>query len=511
MKRAALIVALLFVGLVAAIATPSEPPPQPRLVLVIVIDQFRYDYTTRFAGEYKGGLARLLARGAVFTNARYQHFPTVTAVGHSTILSGALPSISGIIENSWYDRDEGRQVTSVSDSTVRILGGTRSIGSSPRRLLVSTIGDEMKIASGGKARVIGISLKDRAAILPSGHSADGAYWFDDRNGRFVTSTFYRPDLPEWVKQFNLVGASAYKGAEWLGHKLPQDDRAYTALEATPFANELIEGLAERALEAERLGSEAATDLLTISFSGNDYVGHRYGPDSPEARDISIRTDALLDRLFRRMDELLGMSKVLVVLTADHGVAPMPEANAARRMPGGRIPFKTVEDTVQKALAQKYGQGKWISGSGENSFYLNRSLILEKKLDRSAVQDTARDALAAIPHVFRIYTYDDLLRGKLLSDPIGKLVGNGFNARRGADINIVLDPYWMFADSGTSHGSAFGYDTHVPVIFMGPGIRPGRYDESIVVNDIAPTLATLLRIETPSGSVGHALSEMFGGN
>jgi hypothetical protein len=511
MKRAVLFIIVVILGMSATNVASPEPSPQPRLVLVVIIDQFRYDYTTRYAADYKGGLARLLSHGAVFTNARFQHFPTVTAVGHSTIMTGAPPSISGIIENTWYDRDEEKQVTSVSDETVRVLGGTRTIGSSPHRLLVSTIGDEMKFASGGKARVIGISLKDRAAILASGHSADTAYWFDERNGNFVTSTYYRPDLPEWVKQFNLVGASAFKGAEWLGHRLPQDDKAYAALESTPFANTLVESLAERALESEQLGSGAATDLLVLSFSGIDYAGHVFGPESPEVRDISIQTDALLDKLFRRIDALLGLPNVLVVLTADHGVAPMPEANAARRMPGGRIPFRRIDDAVQTALVQKYGEGKWISGRGENSLFLNRSLIREKKLDRSEVQNAARDALAAIPHIFRIYTYDELLGGNLLFDPIGKLVSNGFHVRRGADINIVLDPYWMFADHGTTHGSVFGYDTHVPVIFMGPGIRAGRYDQSIVVNDIAPTLATLLRIETPSGSVGRALSEMFAGN
>lgn len=501
----------LIIVLMASLAGAAEPRQNPRLVLTIVIDQFRYDYTTRFRGEYKGGLERLLSQGAVFTNARYQHFPTVTAVGHSTILTGALPSISGIIENSWFDRDSGKQVTSVSDDTVRTLGGSREVGASPRRLLVSTIGDELKIASGGKARVIGISLKDRAAILLAGHSADAAYWFDDRNGHFVTSTFYLQDLPDWVKRFNVGAADPYKGAEWLGRKLPPDARAFAALEASPFANELIESFAERAIEAEKLGKGPSTDLITISFSGNDYVGHLYGPDSPEVRDISIRTDALLDRLFSRLDALIGMQNVLVVLTADHGVAPTPEANATRRMPGGRIRFSVVQDVVQKALAQKYGDGKWISGSGENALFLNHDLMAEKNLERAAVVDSARDALIPMPHVFRVFTYDQLFSGRLLSDPVGRLVSNGFNVRRGADINIVLDPYWMFESRGTTHGSVFGYDTHVPVIFLGPWVRAGRYDESIVVNDIAPTLATLLGIETPSGSVGRALSEIFTGN
>ncbi len=503
MKRLALLI-LLTVPLVPA-AAPAE---KPRLILTIVIDQFRYDYTTRFRAEYKGGLETLLARGAVFTNARYRQFPTVTATGHSTVLTGATPSISGIAGNGWFDRDAGRQVTSVSDDTVRLVGGSAGAGASPRRLLVSTVGDELKISSAGQSRVFGISLKDRAAILPVGHSADGAYWFDGKTGHFVTSTYYRSDLPPWVIDFNAVTPSRYRGEEWLGHKLPADEKAFSALASTPSANELIESFAERAIEAERLGKGPATDLLAVSFSGNDYVGHEYGPDSPEVRDISLRTDALLGKLFSRVDALVGMQNVLVVLTADHGVAPTPEAEAARRMPGGRVSLGAIVEAVQKALTSKYGEGKWISGTGDESLYLNRPLILEKKLNRAEVTNAARDAVFALPHVFRVFTYDQLIEGSVTPDLVGRMMMDGFNARRGADLSIVLDPYWIFAGSGTTHGSPFGYDAHVPVIFMGAGIRAGRYDGSIAVNDIAPTLATMLGIETPSGSVGRVLKEMF---
>ncbi len=503
MKRVAILI-LLAVSIVRA----AEPVPKPRLILAIIIDQFRYDYTTRFQSEYRGGLERLLTRGAVCTNARYQAFPTLTAVGHSTLMTGAPPSISGIIANSWFDRKTGKPVTSVSDSTVRLVGGRPEAGSSPRRLLVSTVGDELKIASVGRSRVFGISLKDRAAILPVGHSADAAYWFDGTTGHFVTSTFYQQELPIWAKQFNDGAAAKYRGQEWLGHKLPADESAYSALSITPFANELIEAFAEQAVEFEKLGKGPATDFLAVSFSANDYVGHKYGFESPEARDTALRTDALLDKLFRRIDALVGFQNVLVVLTADHGVSPTPEAEAARRMPGGRMSFEAVLEAVKSALTKKYGEGKWVSGSGEASVYLDRELIAERKLDRAAVTNSARDAVAALPHVFRVFTYDELLAGNILQDAVGRLMINGFNARRAADLSIVLEPYWMFGEYGASHGSPFGYDTHVPLIFMGPGIRPGRYDEPVAMNDVAPTLATMLNIETPSGSVGRVLSEMF---
>ncbi len=503
MKR---LIGLFF--LTAAFSSAAVIPPRPKLVLTILIDQFRYDYLTRFREEYQGGFVRLLTQGAVFTNARYEHFPTVTAVGHSAIMTGALPSVSGIVGNDWYDRDAGKQVTSVSDDSVRTLDGSGEGGASPRRLLVDTVGDELKIASGGKSRVIGVSIKDRAAILPAGHSADAAYWYQPSTGHFVTSTYYRSDLPAWVKEFNLTAASRYQGAEWMGHKLPTDHRVFSDLEATPFANDLVESFTERAIEAEQLGKGPATDLLTVSFSANDYIGHQYGPDSPEVKDLSKQTDKVLDKLFRYVDAHIGMRNVLVVLTGDHGVAPSPEAEAARRMPGGRMPPGIIQTTVQKALQAKYGPGPWILSPSEHSLYLNLDLIGERKLARAEVTNAAKDAILSIPHVFRVYTYAQLETGSVLPDLIGRLVMNGFNVRRGADLYILLEPYWMFGMQGTTHGSAYGYDTHVPLIFMGPGIQAGRYDQSIAVNDIAPTLATLLRVETPSGSVGRVLVEMF---
>lgn len=487
----------------------AETVKRPKLLLAIAVDQFRYDYLTRFRSEYKGGLDQLLTRGAVFTNARYEHFPTVTAIGHSTFLSGAPPSISGIVGNDWYDRDAGKQVTSVSDDTVKILGGTGDGGASPRRLLVSTLGDELKIASNGKSRVFGISLKDRSAILPAGHMADGAFWFDRYNGSFVSSTHYFPDLPAWVKDFNgSKPADQYKGAEWMGQKMPTDLKLYGALATSPFGNELIESLTERAIHAERLGKGEGTDLLAVSFSSNDYVGHTFGPDSPQVHDISIRTDRLLDKLFRYLDSQIGMQNVLVVLTADHGVAPLPETNTKRKMPGGRMPAGIVQSTVQAALAKKYEEGKWILSPSEHSLYLNWELIREKKLDEAEVARAAKDAAMTIPHVFRVYTREQLMNGNTFEDQVGRRVMNGFYVRRGADLYILLEPYWMFGTGGTTHGTTFSYDSHVPVIFMGPGIRPGLFHEPVAVNDIAPTLATLLQVETPSGSVGRVLTEIF---
>jgi hypothetical protein len=494
----------------ACASLAAAAPKKPKLLLAIVLDQFRYDYLTRFRSDYSAGLSHLLTRGAVFTDAEYNHFPTVTAAGHSTFLSGATLSISGVVGNDWYDRDEGREVTSVSDSNTQLVGGRGGPGSSPNRLLVSTVGDELKIANGGKSKVIGVSLKDRSAILPAGHMANGAYWYDNASGNFVSSTFYFPELPNWVKTFNESRPAArYAGAVWLNHKMPADAKQLSAaLAASPFGNDLVAAFAERALEAEQLGQHDVTDVLAVSFSSNDYVGHEVGPDAPEVREVSIRTDRVLGELLAAADRAAGADNVLVVLTADHGVAPIPEVNAARRMPGGRPPAGIVNRAAQEALTKKYGDGKWIVSSSEHSLYFNQELIAQKKLDPAEVDRTAAQALQQLPHVFRVYTREQLATGAVQQDAISRRVINGFYPRRSGDVEVLLEPYWIFTQSGATHGTAFGYDTHVPLIFMGNGIRPGRYYQSVVENDIAPTLAAILEVETPSGSVGRVLSEIF---
>lgn len=501
----------LLLGVLSAVslfaATPA--PRKPKLIVTIVVDQFRYDYLTRFRGEYKSGLARLLTQGAVFTNARYEQYPTVTAVGHSTVLTGAFPALSGIINNEWYDRETAKMVTSVSDEQTQLLGGKKAAGSSPRRLQVSTIGDELKIAS-PRSKVIGISLKDRAAILPAGHSANGAYWFDNTSGGMVSSTFYFDQLPEWVREFNKARpADKYLGAKWLDIAMPADAaKLYPELANSPFGNEVVEAFAERALQAEQLGKRDVVDLLTVSFSSNDYVGHRKGPDAPEVHEMCLRTDRLFGRFFQFLETHAGMQNVLVVMTGDHGVGPLPEANQARRMPGGRIAPSSVTDAIEKALTAKYGAGKWIVSRSEGVIYFNPALLAEKKLDGAEVNRIAAQAALSVPHVFRVYTREQLTTGGALEDLVGRRVGNGYHMRRGPDLTVLLEPYWLSYKTGASHSTTFSYDAHVPVIFMGPGVRAGRYHPNIAVNDIAPTLATMLDLETPSGSAGRVLAEML---
>jgi arylsulfatase A-like enzyme len=318
-----------------------------------------------------------------------------------------------------------------------------------------------------------------------------------------------------VKDFNHSRpAEKYRGLTWLNHKLPESLKELygtsdeSPLESSPFGNELVELLAERAVTAEQLGGRDFTDVLAISFTSNDKVGHDYGPDSPEVHEVTVCADQLIEKLFQTVDRQVGLDNVLVVLTGDHGAAPSPEVNALRKMPGGRISPDTLKQVAQAALEKKYGAGDWVAGNWDGSVYLNQSLIARQKLDPAEVDRAAAQALMAMPHIARVYTRQEIARGELLQDDMGTLITNGFNVRRGPDIEVVTDPYWIVSDKPASHTSPYGYDVHVPLIVMGPGIRAGRYDASIAVNDVAPTLAAILDVETPSGSAGRVLSEIF---
>jgi predicted AlkP superfamily pyrophosphatase or phosphodiesterase len=499
---------------------------KPKLVVIVAVDQFRADYLSKFRTDYTGGFDRMLRRGANFTNARYEHMPTVTAVGHSIISTGAMPAVSGIIGNSWVDRaNNNKQVTSVCDLDFKVVGGDTPPATSrcsdqdpasPRRLLVSTVGDELKNRD-ESSRVIGVSLKARSAILPSGHRADGAYWFDDASGNFISSTYYFPDLPQWVKDFNAQQLPAKyvdrkwdNFATWDFHS-KNAKRPYDKIPASPWGNELIEALAERAVISERLGQRGHMDLLTVSFSSNDYVGHAVGPDAPEVRDMAIRTDKLLGKLFALLSEKVGLDNVLVVLSADHGVSPTPASQKEHKMPGEYLAADTA-DTVTQALNKKFGEASWIlPGVAENALYFNYVTLKDKKVDLTAATHVAAEAIMSTPkiHASRVYTREQGLMGGR-GDFITTAFLNGFHPARSADILIVYEPYFVPGNAtatGTTHFSPYVYDNHVPVVFFGAGVKPGTYRRIVTVNDIAPTLAAAMGVEIPSGAFGNVLPEV----
>jgi len=559
------VVVLLSAVVPAQRRTPPTVQKRPKLVLLIAVDQFRYDYLERFGDLFgTNGFRRLLSGGASWTQSNYDHMPTYTAPGHGTMMTGAYPAESGIIGNEWLDRASGKRVTSVSDESVKLLGGLpNDPASSPWRLMASTVGDELRLATNDRAKVIGISVKDRSAILPAGRHANAAYWFSWTSGTMVSSTYYFPQLPAWVTNFNAAKpADKYFGAKWervlpeseylkragadnpswenvqgwgdtnsfphtiTGGAKSSDRNFYTALDYSPFTNEILVSFAEQAIVNEQLGQDDDTDVLTVSFSANDYVGHRFGPYSQEVMDVTLRTDRNIATLLDFIDARVGLANTLIALTADHGVSPIPEHAAALGLGGGRIPFASVMGKIQAAISARYNpQGKTPDPSADyllrfteanttrewfinNNIYFNYDALRRDGVNIEEFSQVVVAAALSAPGIARCFSRLQLLRGETsITDPIERRALHGFYPARSGDVVMVAEPYKYIAETITAtHGSPYSYDTHVPTIIMGAGVTPGRYLEPASPADIAPTLSALLRITPPSNSTGRVLIE-----
>src|ERR1043165_9392708 len=527
------VVVLLIVALLtfsSALGQQQAAQKRPRLVLLIAVDQFRYDYLERFGDLFgPNGFKRLQRDGASWTQSNYDHMPTYTAPGHATMMTGAYPSESGIIANEWLDRPTGKRITSVTDDSVKILGGDpNEPGVSPKRLLSSTVGDELRLVTNDRSKVIGISVKDRSAILPAGRHANAAYWFSWTTGNMVSSTWYFNQLPEWVTNFNNTRpADKYFGAKWDrllaedeyvkragpdsppwekvgtttdtnafphiitgGAKTPGRD-FYAALDYTPFSNDLLVSFTEQAITNEQLGQDDDTDVLTVSFSANDYVGHRFGPYSQEAMDISLRVDQQIATLLDFVAAHVGLSNTLVAFTADHGVAPIPEHAAALGLGGARINSNDVVAAIRAAISARYtphskspdptadyllkdstSQRDWFLNG---NIYLNYEALKRDGVNPDEISQVIAAAALTVPGIARCFTRAQLLRGvSSTTDPVERRVVHGFFPARSGDVVIVAEPYKYLGDTITAtHGSPYTYDTHVPTIIMGGGIIPGR--------------------------------------
>lgn len=563
---AVLLILSLIVVTVGQRRNPQTPSPKrPRLVLFIAVDQFRYDYLERFGDLFvANGFKRLLRDGASWTQSNYDHMPTYTAPGHGTMLTGAYPAESGIIGNFWLDRASGKRVSSVSDETVKSLGGKPTEpASSPHRLLSSTVGDELRLVTNDRAKVIGISVKDRSAILPAGRHASAAYWLADLSGDMVSSNYYFNELPHWVTAFNQTSpVDKYFGRTWdrllpeseyIKHAGPDNTpwervtasgdtnlfphkisggatgpgpNFYTHLDHSPFTNDILLAFAQQAIINEQLGQDDDTDVLSVSFSASDYVGHRYGPYSQEVMDITLRVDRTIASLLDFVNERVGLSNTLIAFTADHGVSPIPEHAAALGLGGGRLKVPDIFATINKAISARYNpQGKSpdptadyllreIETSTGREWFLNGNVYFNYnalRRDNVNVEEFSRLVVAAaltIPGVARAFSREQLLRGATsITDPIERRVVHGFHPARSGDVVLIAEPYKYLGDTTTAtHGSAYSYDTHVPTIIMGPGIIPGRYPEAATPADIAPTLSAVLRITPPTSSTGRVLIE-----
>jgi predicted AlkP superfamily pyrophosphatase or phosphodiesterase len=518
---------------------------RPRLVVAIAVDQLRADYLERFRRFFGGGGFNLfLQRGASLASARFEHASTSTCPGHAVMLTGSYGSVNGIIANDWYDAAAAREVYCAADTTVRLLGSDGE-GRSPRHLRNSTIGDLLRIASGGRSRVVTVSQKDRSAIMLGGHLADAAYWMEDT--LVVTSTYYRTDLPRWVRDFNAGGRiSRYAGKQWerllpaaayamvgpddvateadeagTGRTFPHPigggpalgEEFVEAFEVTPFGNDVVADFAMQAVAREGLGRDTVPDLLGLSFSANDRVGHAYGPDSHEVMDVTIRLDRTLARLFAYLDRTVGLGNVVMVLTADHGVAPLPEVFAALH-PGAsprRFHPAVVDTVVESALRARYGAAPapgWVVYHDQPQLYLNLGALRAKRV---AVEDAERVAQAAVrmvPGVHEALTSAELARARAQGSRVGEALS--FYPGRSGNIYYVMAPYILADDepTGTGHGTPWAYDQQVPVLFYGSRIVPGVRRSPATVADIAPTLSALLGLTAPGGSQGRVLAEIL---
>jgi predicted AlkP superfamily pyrophosphatase or phosphodiesterase len=532
---------LLAPSMLAAAATPvpaQAGAATPRLLLVVSVDQMRADYLTRFATLYTGGLERLREQGAVFTQARYRHASTETGPGHSVILSSRSPRHSGIVANSWWDDALRRRVNVVDDPTVTVLGG-EGRAASPAYFVGFTLGDVLKKRSPG-SRVVGVSFKDRAAILMAGPRADAAYWFGN-DGRFVTTTYYMPAAPAWLTAWNerrvpdgyggklwerllpdtalydrLAGPDDVKGESdrqdtVFPHRVrPTPPGLYKDLPRTPFADEILREFALEAAARHELGTRDALDLLAVGFSAGDYVGHTYGPDSHEVMDQLLRFDRTLGGLIEALETRVGAGRVLVVLTADHGVQPLVEVLQARGVAGARrVEPAALRKAAEDALAARFPGKTGLVLDAEEGVTLDLEALARQGLARRDVEDTLAKALVATGVVADVYTHERLMGAAPAGDPYFALYQRAFYAPRSPHLVLRLAEraYVDTYPGGTGHGSPYDHDRHVPIVFMGPGVKAGTHAEPCGPEDIAFSLGKLLGLDYPQQDAEVDLSAL----
>lgn len=524
----------------ASVAFQTTTPDKPKLVVGIVVDQMRYDFLYRYSDKYaSGGFKRLINEGFNCRNNHYDYAPTVTAAGHAAIFTGSIPAINGIIGNEWFNQKTGKVIYCVEDSSVRTVGSDSKAGlMSPKNLLVSTITDQLRIANNFKSKTIGIALKDRGSILPAGHTANAAYWFDSKNGAWITSTFYMNDLPQWVKDFNgLKMPQKYMEEGWKT-LLPieqytestADNQAYEAklsgektptfphelaaqsgvnlleiIRTTPFGNTLTKDFALSAIQNENLGKSPNTDFLTISFSSPDYVGHSFGPNSIEIEDTYLRLDKDIAEILTSLDNSVGKGNYLVFLSADHGVADVPGFAQSQKLPAGVLDMNIVSKDVKAALKNAFGDGEFIRAEDNSQIYLNDSLLKVKKLSYSQLHAVIREILLKREDVADVVDLHNLANSTLPDYQLN-YIKNGLNPRRSGDIMMVLNPSWFTGrKQGTTHGTLYRYDTHVPLLFYGWKVNTGETTLRTNISDVSSTVADMLNILEPNGSVGNVIS------
>ncbi|RRQ47419.1 alkaline phosphatase family protein [Maribacter algicola] len=516
----------------------------PKLVVGIVVDQMRYDYLTRFYDQYEeGGFKRMVAEGYNCKNNHFNYAPTSTGPGHTSVYTGTTPATHGVIGNNWYDKENDEDVYCASDERYASVGTTSDAGQmSPHRMTVTTVTDELRLHTQMRGKTIAIALKDRGAVLPGGHTANAAYWFHgDNEGKWITSSYYMDALPKWVDDFNSSGvAQSYKRG-WNTLKdintyvesgvddntfeglfegetsstfphnpqnLLDKDKDFEIIKNTPYGNSLTADFAIEALKQEQLGQDEITDFLAISFSSTDYVGHMFGVNSKEVEDTYIRLDLDLARLFKALDKNVGEGEYTVFLTADHAAIDVPSYLMSARIPASYVDNSTTKTKFAEFLRYTYGTEDIVKNYSNYQIFLDHKIIKNLDLEIKEVQEAIAKEFLSYDYVDRVYTAYQMWENSYTSG-IPYILQNGYNQKRSGDVLLVLKPGTItYAKTGSTHGSPQIYDTHVPLLFFGKGIKQGSTVDRTEIPDIAPTISALLGIAFPSGATGKPLSEVL---
>lgn len=516
---------------------------KPKLVVGVVVDQMRFDYLNRFKNKYSAnGFLRLIKQGYSCNNHHFNFIPTYTAPGHASIFTGTTPSVHGIIGNSWYDKASNSTVYCTTDKAYIPVGAAAKYGqASPRNMKVTTLADQNRLFTQMNGKTIGVSIKDRGAVFPSGHTANGAYWFEGLNeGKWMTSTYYMDALPQWVKDFNtpsniasylkpwntLYDITLYEesGSDLSDYEqgfngkstseFPYDLKAlmelnegYDIIKSTPFGNTMITDFALSAIEAESLGVDDYTDFLTVSYSSTDYIGHNFGINSVELQDTYLRLDLEVERLLNYLDAKVGAGNYTLFLTSDHGAVDAPSFLTDVHIPSGYVP-KNSFASLYTNLKKKYGVSDLIMKISNDQVFLNQERITALKVNLEDVQKFVVNEIISYPHIKKAYTATTM-QTRYFKEGAEKMLQNGYHQKLSGDVLFTLESGVISYDSkGTTHGSGYNYDTHVPLLFYGNGIQPGKTYKRTNVTDIAPTISALLGIALPSGATGTVIEEVI---
>lgn len=513
---------------------------RPKLVVGIVVDQMRWDYLYRFYNSYSAdGFKRILRDGFSCENTFIPYTPTVTAAGHTCIYTGSVPAIHGIMGNNWYDRDQNKMVYCADDNSVQTVGSSSIAGKmSPRNLWSNTVTDELRMATNFRNKTIAIAIKDRGAILPGGHTANAAYWFDNATGGWISSSFYMNDLPEWVKKFNAKRLpDAYMKQSWdvmypqtaYIYSTPDNEpyegsiqgesntfphrvdtatiNKYEIFRSTPYGNTFTFEMGKAAVENEQLGKHGETDFLSLSFSSTDYVGHTFGPNSVEAEDVYLRFDKDLAAFLKYLDATVGSGQYTLFLTADHGAAHVPAFSREHKMPGGAISDLGLRQQLNELLKKEYNVANIVAQVINYQAYLDYNIIAQNNLDMAKVRKSVIQVLLKNPGVAGAFDLSDL-QNTTLPQQIKSMVVNGYNQKLSGDIQFYYKPQWFDGgEKGTTHGAWAPYDAHIPLLWFGWGIKKGKTNREVYMTDIAPTISALLHIQTPNGTIGKVIEEV----